>query len=372
MKITIVTCRQSAQRINYYNALGAICELTVVSERRIPDEIIQDYNVKPQNYDMIDMKGIPMFGYMAFCPGIIEILKKRKSDIIIIEQYATPSSVMAINYMYNHKIPFIISADSGFAEKNEKKIKYNFKRSLISKASFWITGGKQSVDYLAHYGADPTRTKIFKFSPYSKKDQPDHPTTLEEKEELRKKLGIYEEKIIVSAGQQIHRKGFDVLLRAFADIRTSENTVGLYILGGNPNEECQTVIDEIGNANIHFPGKVSKEKLKEYYKASDIFAFPTRYDVWGYPVNEAMSFGLPVVTTYQCNAGLELINEGINGYLVESGDSITLGDKISKILENDDLRIRMGENNYIKSKEYNSETMAESVYRILTEDYLIK
>ena len=52
--------------------------------------------------------------------------------------------------------------------------------------------------------------------------------------------------------------------------------------------------------------------------ASDLFVLPTREDIWGLVINEAMSFGLPIITTRKCIAGTELITDGENGYLLEA------------------------------------------------------
>ena len=49
--------------------------------------------------------------------------------------------------------------------------------------------------------------------------------------------------------------------------------------------------------NVYFIEFKKSEELNEYYKAADIFVHPTREDIWGLVVNEAMAKGLPVVTT---------------------------------------------------------------------------
>lgn len=50
--------------------------------------------------------------------------------------------------------------------------------------------------------------------------------------------------------------------------------------------------------------------------AADIFVHPTREDIWGLVVNEAMAKGLPVITTDRCVAGLELIKNESVGRIV--------------------------------------------------------
>lgn len=364
LNILILTCTQSGQRINYYNSLGKLCKLTVISEKRTPDSVLRQFNVYPQYYQTKYLHGIPMFKYMAFCPGIINVLRQEIYDVIIVEQYASPTSIMAINYLFKHKIPFVINADSGFPNESESIMLKRFKSGLISKASLWITGGVGGAKYIEYYGGKKDQIKKFKFSPYSSEDQPDHLITDIEKKKAREELGISEEKVIVTAGQQIHRKGFDTLLRAVID---EPEYVGTYIIGGSPNKECQEVLRMYPMSNVHFPGFMSKDLLKKYYCAADIFVFPTRYDIWGYPINEALSFGLPIITTKQCNAGVELIVNGVNGFLLECEDIAGLTEKINVLLYDNEMRTNMGYTNYLKSKEYNSEKMAESVFQILYE-----
>ena len=59
------------------------------------------------------------------------------------------------------------------------------------------------------------------------------------------------------------------------------------------------------------------KNILNWYRLADLFVFPTREDIWGLVINEAMSQGLPVITTDKCLAGLELIKQEENGYIVE-------------------------------------------------------
>ena len=114
---------------------------------------------------------------------------------------------------------------------------------------------------------------------------------------------------------------------------------------------------------------MSAEKLREYYRAADIFAFFTREDIWGLVVNEAMANGLPVVSTDRCIAAVELIRNGENGYVIPTEDVEAMSRAVNSILENPELRNKMAENALQKIREqYTIENMAEEHYRIFEEN----
>ena len=60
---------------------------------------------------------------------------------------------------------------------------------------------------------------------------------------------------------------------------------------------------------------------------------PTREDIWGLVINEALAYGLPTITTERCVAGLELIEDGVNGLLVPVGDVEALHQAMEKMAD---------------------------------------
>ena len=66
--------------------------------------------------------------------------------------------------------------------------------------------------------------------------------------------------------------------------------------------------------------------------AADVFVLPTREDIWGLVINEAMAYGLPVITTDKCNAGLELIQNGINGFVIKKDSEKELMEAVTRAL----------------------------------------
>ncbi len=109
--------------------------------------------------------------------------------------------------------------------------------------------------------------------------------------------------------------------------------MGIYFIGGEPTREHLNFCKEQDLKNIHFVGFQKKEELARYYRAADLLVLPTHSDVWGLVVNEAMACGLPVVTTDQCVAGAELIENGVNGYLVPAWEPEILAQSVNQVLE---------------------------------------
>ena len=104
--------------------------------------------------------------------------------------------------------------------------------------------------------------------------------------------------------------------------------------------------------------------LYQYYRAADLFVLPTHHDEWGLVINEALSCGLPVITTNRCGAGLETITPGENGFLVEHTDIEALKTTLDSLLENPDLRLYMASQNLKLAHEYTIEKMVEDHLRI--------
>lgn len=367
-KVLIFTPRVSGQRAHYYNSLSKLCDLTVLSELDTPMHVLSNYNVENKDFQHIVIDGIKfrINSYEALCINYKKYFKDKIYDYIIIEQVFTPTAFFIMRYLKNNNIKFFASADGGIADIKENVIKYKLKKYFITMPNFWLTTCNGGFKYLNKYGIKNKIIFKFVFSPYIEKDLPTSLIDNDRKYILRSKLNIKEKVVIFTAGQPIYRKGHDILLKA---INGLDCDVGVYIAGGGPNSLCREILELLDNkkkVNIHFVGLLDKNKIKEYYSASDIFVFPSRYDIWGYPVQEAMAFGLPIISSDASNSSIELIVNGENGFLFKNDDVNELKEKLELLIRNVKLREKIRINNFVKSKLYTSENMAKSIYKIIT------
>jgi len=102
--------------------------------------------------------------------------------------------------------------------------------------------------------------------------------------------------------------------------------------------------------------------LKDLYLQADIFVLPTREDVWGLVINEAMNYSLPIVTTNACVAGVELLD---SMWIAEvNGQSIK--EKLLELVNDFETRQRVGKENNSKIQNHTIENMASRVYEIIS------
>ena len=323
------------RNVDFFNELGKHCELTVIFESNSAtarDDVWKQYLVT--NFRAVILKGIKHGNAEAFCPSVIHHLRRKKYDKIVVTNYANPTGILAVAVLKMLRIPYIIEGDGAFAGTS-KGIKERLKRWLLSGADLCFSTAQEHDKYYRTYGVLDDRIVRYPFTSLSDQDVLSRPVSPEEKAALRKKLGIKEDKVLLSVGQFIHRKGYDILFDALSKM---DRDVSCYIVGGQPTEEYLRQVEALGLDNVHFVDFKPKADLSEYYMAADLFVLPTREDIWGLVINEAMAKGLPVVTTDRCIAGLELITKPELGEIVPVENAKALEQAIVRTLATDKNR----------------------------------
>lgn len=358
-RILILTNLPTPYKIDFYNELGCYCDLTVVIEAR---------RLKTQTFNWNDDE-IKAFRLVYLNDGFLNerkvnfsILKylKRSFDEIIIAAYYMPTELLALAYLKLMRIPYWFESDGGMINRGESEVARRFKYFMISGAKGYISPSAGTDEYLTYYKADPFRIYRYPFTSLLKGDILSALLSDDEKFDIRKRLGIREKQIVLAVGQFIPRKGFDILIEAAAGM---DRGVGFYIVGGQPTDEYLNMQHKLNLPNVHFEGFKTKEELAEYFKCADLFVLPTREDIWGLVINEAMAYGLPVITTKKCVAGVELIDD--DRCIVDVEDVDGLRTAMMDIIADDTLRKKLAQKNLTKIKEYTIEKMAEVHSKIL-------
>ena len=360
-RVVYLTNIASPYRVRFFDELSKHCDVTVLYYDRNDeqkDRSAEWFTAGSGAHKRVQLrKRVATIAGESLCLDVISWLKK-KFDVVVIHGYSSTTAMLAISWLKLHRIPFYLEVDGGLI-REESDRKYRFKKLLVGSADRWLSSGRATTDFLVHYGAARERVITYPFTSLDAADILAEPVSREEKLRLRKELGMECEKMILSIGQFIPRKGFDILLQAAA----KGNIPGdIFIVGGEPTQEYLKMCEELKLTNIHFVGFMKKEKLADVYRAADLFVLPTREDIWGLVINEAMACGLPVITTDKCVAGLELVEEGINGAIVPAEDVDALARKLKELLEGD--LAAMGAASLERIRPYTIENMALGHARI--------
>jgi glycosyltransferase involved in cell wall biosynthesis len=365
MRILFLTNAPNKYRTEFFNQLGEKVDLTVVYERKSASNRDASWsNVDVVNFKTVFLKGFNTSEETSFSYEIIKYLKRNEFDHIIVGNPLTPTGIIAIAYLKHNQIKYYIESDGGFA-KSGKGFKEKFKRHVLKSACGYFSTGAQNDKYFLMYGAKPEKIHRYHFSSIKENDITCRIST-EKKEELKKELNLTENKIVLNVGSFIQRKGNDVLIKA---MQYFPKETGVYIVGGLPTAEYIDLKQHLNLNNLHFIDFKNKSDLKKYYQCADVFCFPTREDIWGLVINEAMSNGLPIVTTDKCVSGLELIENKRNGFIVPADNINELADKTCEILTDEKMAKEMSNNNLNEIRNYTIESMVEDHMTVLNTNH---
>ena len=180
------------------------------------------------------------------------------------------------------------------------------------------------------------------------------------------KKSSLENKNVIAVGRYVYQKGFDLLLYAWQKVYKKHPDWCLNIYGEGERDEYTKIAKELNICNsCNLNGATSN--IKNKYAESSIFVLSSRFEGLPMVIIEAMTYGLPCVS-FTCPCGpKDVINHGVNGFLVENGNVEQLAEKICELIENEELRKKMGEQCYIDANKYKIENLAGKWIKLFDE-----
>ncbi|NOX63979.1 MAG: glycosyltransferase family 1 protein [Chloroflexi bacterium] len=202
------------------------------------------------------------------------------------------------------------------------------------------------------YGASPQRIAIIPLAVDHRRFRPIP------QDEAKAHIGLPTDKrLVLYVGRIEPLKGVDTLLlamrRVFEAWPRCRKRLCLAIIGGDvkaPREQLskemirlQDLSRELGMAHLTaFLGRRNQDALPDYYSAADVVVIPSHYESFGLVALEAMSCGTPVIASRVGGLTFTVV-EGVTGYQVPNGDDQAMADRILRVLQDDELRRRLGE-----------------------------
>lgn len=153
------------------------------------------------------------------------------------------------------------------------------------------------------------------------------------------------ERYIAGVGRLVANKGFDALLRGFAEAAAHERLSGvdLVIAGDGPERlPLEQLARRLGvAARVHFPGALQRNQVRTLLDAATVHVVPSRVEAFGIVVLEGWRSGVPVVATAH-GGPPEFVTDDVDGLLFDSGDVSALARILVDLVPDDARRARLG------------------------------
>ena len=149
------------------------------------------------------------------------------------------------------------------------------------------------------------------------------------------------------AGNFSIRKGAMYLLKAIDGLKLKNFE---FVINGHISSEVQDLIKPY-SSRIKFLGSRPFSELYKIYSQASVFVLPTIEDGFAKVITEAMACGVPVIATENCGS-LDVIDEGINGFIVPIRSSEEITKRILELYHDHELRDSMADSAYKKAHNY--------------------
>lgn len=251
-----------------------------------------------------------------------QFLKNKSPDYVV--SFLTTTNLMTLIASYSSQWNVIVS------ERSDPKLQvlrfpYKYLRKYLYKRAHVVTANTQAaLDAMSGWVPDSKLVLI--------------PNSINIKQ-CRKK---YDVRNILSVGRLHYDKGHDVLIKAISILKQRANESRVTIIGdGHKKSDYEVLVDKLDlNNEVWLAG--SREDVDQYYMQASIFILPSRLEGMPNALLEAMSFGLVCIVTDASPGPLTLIEDKVNGLVVNAGNAESLANAIEYIFNNPDEARKYG------------------------------
>ena len=155
---------------------------------------------------------------------------------------------------------------------------------------------------------------------------------------------------IIFAGRPTLSKGIQYLIKILDQLDLPWELEIAGSVPEKPHQISKNLDLFLKDPRCKFLGQIQNKNLLQKMRESHIFLFPSLFEGFGQVLLEALSCGLPVITTNN-TAGLDIIDDGKNGFLTPIRDTKKTIELINNLYQNEELRISIAENGFIKASE---------------------
>ena len=284
-------------------------------------------------------------------PSIIKELWKNRYDAILVHGYANFTSWLSFLGAWPSSTPIIFRGEADLSNMGSFLKRISKKAILVplfKRISAFLYSYRANAEYYKHYNVPGN--KLF-FCPCAVDNsywQTQAINLRNKKTELKKKFGISDGySVILYVAKLIPRKRPMDLLQAYEIVCNRHVKTSLIFVGdGSEVANLKTYTLKKNLKNVVFVGFKNQSELPPFYSIADVFVLPSNHDPSPKAINEAMNFGIPIITTNKVGTAPDLIKIRENGFIYPVGEVKVLADCLLKVLKDPKTIEEMGKRSF--------------------------
>lgn len=331
INIGLVTNIPSPYRIPLFNAIAGRDGVGLTVYFMDVTEKNRSWAVAPEEweFDHVFLDGSTWHSNMldrsvAVNWGVIPRFREASHDVIVVGGYNHTTCWVTLVYSKLSGTPIVPWNGTWTRSiRLNNPIANTLRRAFAQSGQAWIAYGSRAAAALSSWGADENRVfeatntvDVARFAEQSKQISRQH------------RGDGFE---LLYCGQLIKRKNVRTIISALSNF--PEDDILFTIVGDGTEMESLQRLSEEADINVSFEGYVSRDELYRYYSNADILVLPSKEEVWGLVVNEALACGTPAIVSTECGCAPDLIREGFNGNTFTPTDPDSFINTITPLLE---------------------------------------
>lgn len=296
-------------------------------------------------------------------PGVISAVIDYRPQVVFTTGFSLWTVlVCALKPIFGWKVVIVYDGSSPGVDYRNSLVRSLQRKGLARLTDAFITNNQAGKQYIIDSLGVPEK-RVFA-RPYLLP----HPKTYAASLDVANPLMESQQKpVFVFAGNVIPRKGVKELLQACALLKQQgHDDFTLVVVGdGAQRSELEDYVQkEDIEDQVAWVGAVEYEAVGAYFSAADVFVFPTREDVWGLVLVEAMMFGKPVLASRWAGA-TEMVEDGGNGYVFDPYEPERLAELMARFIEQPALIEQMGQRSQVLMEDHQLEKVAKSLTEVV-------
>jgi glycosyltransferase involved in cell wall biosynthesis len=283
--------------------------------------------------------------------GIRRLLKKRGCDAVWIHGYSTLTNLQAVLAAQSMRVPVLVRSDSHLDDRPRSRktlaAKKMFFRWLKKRVAAALAVGESNTAYWRHYLGEEFPVFLCSYSVDNEFFQRECARAADTREQFRRSLGLDPGRpvILYASKLQTRKRCIDLVegYLLFAKSAPRDRIPYLLIVGdGEERAALEERASQAAPGSIRFLGFRNQMEMPRFYDLCNVFVLVSVHEPWGLVVNEVMNAGRPVIVSDQVGCHRNLVQDGVNGYVVKAYDTQALADSLQAVLGTEETCQAMG------------------------------